>query len=269
MSSLEEENLKRYAQEPEESPEEPGEDEVELGGVAPGSLEDEVLDGYSQQADEPSEEATHEGSEAVEPGSPEEEILDRNAGGDRVEEASDAGDGEADEPPVVEEPAILEGQAAVAEPSPQRATLPSSPDEVVETLRRLREDVGQISELSSEEGSIVRAFSLAFLKLMEPLAKALPVDVSVLPLNLGPVERANVVPKGDLVILFTDGRMESIDLSVAENRDLLVAVMSDAMPRFNRLISQRRSKIEKRINFLSSVTRELQNIAESFPDTGQ
>lgn len=247
VSSLEEEILKRYAQEPEESPADKSEDEGEPEGGAQESLEDEILERYAQQDEEPSEEAPDDDAEEVEPVSPEE-----------VEDGSS----------MVEEPVVPESQAVDDEPPPRRVTLPSSPEEVVETLRRLREDVGQISELSSEEGSIVRAFSLAFLKLMEPLAKALPIDVSVLPLDLGPVERANVVPKGDLVLLFTDGRMESIDLSVAENRDLLVAVMSDAMPRFNRLISQRRSKIEKRINFLSSVTRELQNIAEAFPDTG-
>jgi len=67
------------------------------------------------------------------------------------------------------------------QPSVPRVAVPTSPDAVVETLRRLREDVGQISELSSEEGSIVAAFSLAFLKLMEPLTKALPVDARVLP----------------------------------------------------------------------------------------
>jgi hypothetical protein len=144
--------------------------------------------------------------------------------------------------------------------------MPTSPDEVVETLRQLREDVGQISELSSEEGSIVAAFSIAFLQLMEPLTKALPVDAGVLPPELGAVEKANVLPKGDLVVLFQDGRMESIDLKDAENRDLLVTVVSDVTPRFNALIAKRRSKIEKRITFLSSVTKELQSIAESLAE---
>jgi hypothetical protein len=146
--------------------------------------------------------------------------------------------------------------------------LPSSPEEVIKTMRRLKEDVGQISELSSEEGNIVTAFSIAFLKLMEPLAKALPIDTSVLPLELGIIERANVLPKGELVVLYSDGRMESIDLAEAENRDLLVTVVSDAMPRFNRLISDRRTKIEKRIEFLSKVTQELQSIADSLAETG-
>jgi hypothetical protein len=144
-----------------------------------------------------------------------------------------------------------------------RADIPTSPDAVIETLKQLREDVGQISELSSEEGSIVVAFSLAFLKLMEPLTKALPVDAGILPPELGALEKANVLPKGDLVVLHRDGRMESIDLSDAENRDLLIIVMSDSIPRFNQLIAQRRSKIETRVNFLSSVTKELQSIADS------
>jgi len=167
---------------------------------------------------------------------------------------------------VDEAPHEMPGPAV--QPSVPRVAVPASPDAVVETLRRLREDVGQISELSSEEGSIVAAFSLAFLKLMEPLTKALPVDARVLPPELGAVEKANVLPKGDLVVLHRDGRMESVDLTDAENRDLLVTVVSDAMPRFNALVAQRRSKIENRINFLSSVTKELQSIADSLADVG-
>lgn len=167
---------------------------------------------------------------------------------------------------VDEAPHEMPGPAV--QPSVPRVVVPASPDAVVETLRRLREDVGQISELSSEEGSIVAAFSLAFLKLMEPLTKALPVDAGVLPPELGAVEKANVLPKGDLVVLHRDGRMESVDLTDAENRDLLVTVVSDAMPRFNALVAQRRSKIENRINFLSSVTKELQSIADSLAEVG-
>jgi len=167
---------------------------------------------------------------------------------------------------VDEAPHEMPGPAV--QPSVPRVAVPASPDAVVETLRRLREDVGQISELSSEERSIVAAFSLAFLKLMEPLTKALPVDAQVLPPELGAVEKANVLPKGDLVVLHRDGRMESVDLTDAENRDLLVTVVSDALPRFNALVAQRRSKIENRINFLSSVTKELQSIADSLADVG-
>ena len=141
---------------------------------------------------------------------------------------------------------------------------PTSLEEVVDALRRVREDVGQIFELSSEEGKIVEAFSLALLKLMQPLAKAIPVDPSALPMEMGDVERANIIPRGELIVLHGDGGMESIDLRDEANRDLLVEVVRDVMPKFNDLVAERRAKIERRMDFLASVTRELQNIAEAF-----
>lgn len=175
------------------------------------------------------------------------------------EEASDEDD-------LSEEEEVLEGEEEA--PSSERRTtvtaLPSSPEEVVESLKRLRDDVGQISELSSEEGNLVRTFSLAFLKLMEPFAKNIPVDVEVLPRRLGRVERANIIQNGKLVLLHQNGRMESVDLVEVGNRDLLVTVVSDVLPKFKELVSERKEKIEKRITFLSEITRELQNIAESF-----
>jgi len=103
---------------------------------------------------------------------------------------------------------------------------------------------------------------------MQPLTKTINVDSSILPREMGLVERANVIPQSELVILFDDGRMESFDLTALENRDLLVAVIGNAMPRFNDLIAQQRSKIEKRIAFLSDVTRELQTIADSLAVVG-
>lgn len=161
--------------------------------------------------------------------------------------------------PVVEEvPPPIE---VVDAPLPE---VPSSSEDVVENLRRLREDVGQISELSSEEGNIVGAFSAAFFQFMKPLAKTVPVDTSVLPSEFRGVERANVLPTGELVVLMGDGRMQSIDLKEADNRDLLVVLINDVMPRFNSLVSDKREKIERRITFLADVTRELQTIAESF-----
>jgi hypothetical protein len=146
----------------------------------------------------------------------------------------------------------------------KKQPLPSSPEEIVGMLKRLKEDIGQIKEMSFEEGNLVGAFALAFLELMEPLAKSLPLDVSILPQELGFIERANVIPKGELVLLHMDGRMESIDLTEPEKRDLLVNVVSDVMPKFNALIADRRLRIENRITFLSSITKELQNLAESF-----
>jgi hypothetical protein len=166
-----------------------------------------------------------------------------------------------------------EGRSEETAPStdnarPPQRVLPSPPEEVVDSLKRLREDVGQISELSSEEGNIVDAFSLSFLKLMGSLTKSLPVDVDVLPRKLGLIDRANIIPKGELVVLLKDGRMESVDLTDQDNRDLLVTVVSNVLPRFKDLTVEKREKIEKRITFLSEITRELQNIADSVAAAG-
>ena len=106
------------------------------------------------------------GEEEAQDGSPEEEVTD---------ESPDTSGGA---PPPVE-PLTSGG-------------LPATPEGVLEALTKLREDVGQISELSSEEGSIVEAFCIAFLKLMEPLARSLPVDVEAQPVRLNHVSHRPV-----------------------------------------------------------------------------
>jgi hypothetical protein len=157
---------------------------------------------------------------------------------------------------------------SISEATPKQKSPPASSEEVLANLKKLREDVGQIYEISSEEENIVIAFSLAFLKLMESLTRSLPVDVEILQGQLRNAERANILPKGELVVLFRDGRMESMDLKKPQNRDLLVDVVSDVLPNFNKLIGERRGRIEKRISFLADVTKELQNIAESVTAVG-
>ena len=220
--------------------------------------QEDSADGGARQEDvQPDEsEAPVENSQNIEePSDIEEDLEDQS-----LDEPSESGD----ETPEEEEALEGEAEAPMSERRTPVTALPSSPEEVLESLKRLREDVGQISELSSEEGNLVRTFSLAFLKLMEPLAKNIPVNVEVLPRRLGRVERANIIPNGQLVLLHQNGRMESVDLLEVWNRDLLVTVVSDVLPKFKELVSERREKIEKRITFLSEITRELQKIADSF-----
>ncbi len=203
----------------------------------------------------------------------EEKAIDKQMEGSEATESEESSPVEGEEQKVdvnpteetPEEDALpeLAKEPQYTEPMPSRPAAPVSAEEVIGTLRKLREDVGQISELSLEEGNIVEAFSLAFLQIMESLANTLSVDVSILPREMGVIEMANVVPKGELVTLFVDGRMESFDLKDPENRDLLVDVVSNVMPKFNALIAQRRIKMERRISFLSNVTKELQTIADS------
>jgi hypothetical protein len=278
MESLEEEILERYAVINEELASET-ETALEADSISP---EEETLQGYAPTEDEPITEP--EGEEPETDATPlDEEAVEMP---DLVEVAPPINDDTADpsgeeevEDPQEEDVAgedaseeDMPSDSEVMPPSeaqgaPTRVT-PTSPEEVVRKLKTLREDVGQISELSSEEGSIVGAFSSSFLKLMESFAKTLPVDVSILPRRMGAIESANVIPEGELVVLFVDGRMESVDLTEPGNRDLLVDVLSDVMPKFNDLVTERRSKLERRITFLSDITKELQTIADSLAAAG-
>jgi len=140
----------------------------------------------------------------------------------------------------------------------------TSQEEIIRTLKMVREDVGQICELSAEEEKIVEAFFIALLRLMKPLVKAIPVDTSALPRELGDIKGANIIPEGNLIILYDDGRMESIDLRNEANRDLMLEIIKNVMPKFNDLIAELRAKIEGRMGLLASITGELQNIAEAF-----
>jgi len=270
---------RRRAEEDEEVASESREEVQESGEVSP----DEQM--RESGAPESEESSPEEGEQLLaDTGLLEEGVLGGNTseenGPTDVEEASEALD-EEPEPEMISEDVIqqmestkgdmlsdVEGEAFSERPMPSRGVAPASPEEVIGTLRRLREDVGQISELSSEEGNIVDAFSFAFLKIMETLAKTLPVDVSILPRKMGAIDRANVVPEAELVALYRDGRMESFDLKEPENRDLLVDVVSNVTPKLNTLVALNRAEMERRIAFLSDVTKELQIIADSLALVG-
>ncbi len=76
--------------------------------------------------------------------------------------------------------------------------------------------------------------------------------------------QANVDPKGNLMLLFQDGQVEIRNLSEKDERDLMICVMKDTMPKFKQLTSAHRKKIENRMKFLSAVTNEIQKISNAF-----
>ena len=65
------------------------------------------------------------------------------------------------------------------------------------------------------------------------------------------------------MIVYQDKHVELKDLTATENRDLMIAVVRDAMPRFKDLTAAQRQKIEARVTFLSAVTKEMQKIANA------
>jgi hypothetical protein len=135
---------------------------------------------------------------------------------------------------------------------------------LVDSLRSIQEDIGQICELASEEQSFVAAFFASFSDLMAPLTNTLPVSRRAISKHAGNISQAHIDSTGHLIILYDDGKAELKDLSGEANRDLMISVIEDVMPKFKQLTTNYRQKIEKRIEFLSVVTRELQKISKFF-----
>ncbi len=156
--------------------------------------------------------------------------------------------------PVVEMPILDEKQ--------ERKQI--SLQEVLESIKNVADDIGQISELTSEEKLLTTQFFVALFKLMQPLTTAIQVSVSVLPAETGAITQAFVDPTGHLSLTHKDGRMEIKNLQEEKNRELMMAVVSDILPKFKSLTSAQKRKVENRIKFLTTLTKELQKISEAF-----
>jgi hypothetical protein len=163
-------------------------------------------------------------------------------------------------------------QEAVIKPeSAEIATLPLSEkkkqfsvQELVESLKTVADDIGQISELSSEERILVSQFFVSLYKLMQPLAPSMAVNQLALPTQVGDVVQAHLDPTGHLMLQFVDNHVELKDLSEEKNRDLMMAVIGDIVPKFKSLTSTQKRKLENRIKLLSTVTKEIQKSSEAF-----
>ena len=136
--------------------------------------------------------------------------------------------------------------------------------ELIDSLRNIQDYIGQISELTSEEKLLVAQFFKSFLNLMEPLTTAIPVNPTALPLEYSHTSQAYINPNGQLALLYRDGRMEIKNLEDENNRELMVAAIEDAMPKFKTLTAGQKRKLESRIKFLTSITKELQKISDAF-----
>jgi hypothetical protein len=110
-------------------------------------------------------------------------------------------------------------------------------DEIIDCFRSVEADIGEISKLTTQETSTVTSF-LTSLKQMAPHISAIAVSPSLLPSRLGAVTQAYVDSTGNLVLTFEDGRLELLGLGEPENRDLLVAVAGDILPKLEALIQQ-------------------------------
>jgi hypothetical protein len=103
-----------------------------------------------------------------------------------------------------------------------------SPDEIVSSLRELRESLERVSALASEEDVTAKSF-LETLRSIPVTISRLPLEPSLLPDRWGLFEDARLNPEGVLILTSPGGGIETVDLLSFENRDLLVSVIEDLM----------------------------------------
>jgi hypothetical protein len=138
-----------------------------------------------------------------------------------------------------------------------------SPQDLVDALKSVQDDIGQITELTSEEELLVTEFFSSLQKFMEPLASSIPVSTKILPKEMQTAVQAYLDATGQLALLYEDERMELKNLSEQEHRDLMIAVIEDVTPKFTQLTEAQKRKVENRIKLLSMVTKEMQKITKA------
>ena len=109
-----------------------------------------------------------------------------------------------------------------------------SPEEAVSSLRELRESLGQVSGLASEEDVAVESF-LETLGSISMTISRIPLEPSLLPGRLGSVEEARINDEGALILTTPDGGLKTVDLTSFDNRDLLVTVLGDLLEKMRGL----------------------------------
>ena len=135
---------------------------------------------------------------------------------------------------------------------------------LLNSLKNVKEDIGQICEMLLEEASLVTLFFVSLSKLAPLFPSTISVSAHALLENVAEVARADLDLGGNLVLRYHDGRLEVKDLKDEANRDLLMRAVEDIIPKFKRLTKDYRTNVEYRIGMLSSVTKELQTLSDEF-----
>ncbi len=110
-------------------------------------------------------------------------------------------------------------------------------EETVESLKSVGDDIEQIIKLTSEEKLLVAEF-LALLKHVPQRMFSIAVSTSELSIGIGAFTQAHIDSAGHLILTSEDGHLEVKDLSETKNRNLMMAVLGDIIPKFKNFASQ-------------------------------
>ena len=151
--------------------------------------------------------------------------------------------------------------------TPAKESEKTTKEEAVEFLKEMQEKAGQISETEMEEENLVNEFFNSLLKILKPFSKTLEISVSSLPERYSDqISKAHLYLTGQLVLVYRNGEVEILNLTDKENREVLVEITGEIMVNLKSVIDSYRSKTEKRVKFLMSITKELQKVAKVFSE---
>ncbi|MCS7115645.1 MAG: hypothetical protein RMJ15_06375 [Nitrososphaerota archaeon] len=140
-------------------------------------------------------------------------------------------------------------------------------EEALERLKAVLENVGHMFELSKEESSLINEFFSALAVVMRPFCEVLEVSVSSLPKSFqAKAGRAFLDGNGQLIVVKKNGGVEILNLVERKNREVVVQIIDDVMAKLGDMIIEYKSRVEKRVKVLLSVTKELQSVAKIFEE---
>jgi|GEM_PF-596099 len=156
---------------------------------------------------------------------------------------------------------------AIIDASPTVENKKITEEESLGFLKEMQENVGQMSELAKEEENLVKEFFNFLFKIMTPFSKTLEISIGSLPEAYdGRISRAYLYFTGQLVLVYTNGEVEILNLSDQENHEVLIEISGEIMMKLKTIITLYKSKAEKRVKFLMTVTKELQKVAKVFSE---
>ncbi len=140
-------------------------------------------------------------------------------------------------------------------------------EQTTEAMNEIQENAGQISELTSEEETLVREFFNFLVKILKPFGRTLEISASSLPESYNKrISKAYLYLNGQLVLVFANGEVEILNLADQENHQVLVEIAGEIMTKLKAIIASYKSKTEKRVKFLMQMTKGLQKVAEVFSE---
>jgi hypothetical protein len=116
-----------------------------------------------------------------------------------------------------------------------QAKKPISIDEIAETFQSVAQDIQEIGKLTNQENNFVTGFIKSLKINMEPWTNQIEVSTAIIPIDYGIVNQAFIHPNAQLELVYPDGHRDSVDLSEARHRDLMMAVFDDVVPKFEAL----------------------------------